>query len=365
EYLLVYQAGIPADGKAYTLDVKVSPAAGTEAIAKSEISVRLDRPRLRMLLFRPAGTAQEADFTEFAAGQEIKGVLSFRPSLDRADLATRVEYYVNDQLRSTQTEQPFQFTWDTAVEGLREPKEFALKVKVYDAQGVASEQVWPARVLVPAKTLLQRILEVPVAILAILIGIGVLVLVWALYVLRARRLAAYPSGAWQRSSPLSSGGIGPSTTGAPPLPDQSTGWLSEGTTDPKGYPTVGTRETTVGMGGVNTVAVGQGYAGDRGEVSVAGAWLVMEGLPRPGYRYDLRADVVTLGRSTDCDIVVDDPAVSRQHARIQRQGTQFYLMDMGATNPTKVNGSPAGRVRLMDGDRFEVGRTVLIFKSAL
>jgi FHA domain-containing protein/type VI secretion system protein len=72
----------------------------------------------------------------------------------------------------------------------------------------------------------------------------------------------------------------------------------------------------------------------------------------------------TLGRSADCDLVLDDPGkyISRVHARVSQRGGLFYLTDAGS-NPSLVNDIPLGRnreVALGDGDSIVVGDYLLI-----
>jgi hypothetical protein len=76
-----------------------------------------------------------------------------------------------------------------------------------------------------------------------------------------------------------------------------------------------------------------------------------------GTRYPLTKRVSTMGRSRDCDIVVPDPNASRTHAEIRHIGLDYFLVDMGSTNGTEVNGQVVKRHALADGDRIVVGTT--------
>ena len=57
-----------------------------------------------------------------------------------------------------------------------------------------------------------------------------------------------------------------------------------------------------------------------------------------GRERNLDGPTVVIGRSSDCDIVVGDPNVSRRHAEVRRVGRGFSLVDLGSTNGTEVNG---------------------------
>jgi hypothetical protein len=75
--------------------------------------------------------------------------------------------------------------------------------------------------------------------------------------------------------------------------------------------------------------------------------------------------VTVIGRSSGCDIVVDDPNVSRRHAEIRRLGEGYSLVDLGSTNGTEVNGQRVGETSLMNGDVIGVGTTRLTFERRL
>jgi pSer/pThr/pTyr-binding forkhead associated (FHA) protein len=56
---------------------------------------------------------------------------------------------------------------------------------------------------------------------------------------------------------------------------------------------------------------------------------------------EVRGPRVTIGRGEDCDVVIDDPTVSRHHAAISaRPGAPLVLEDLGSANGTLVNGKP-------------------------
>jgi pSer/pThr/pTyr-binding forkhead associated (FHA) protein len=70
-----------------------------------------------------------------------------------------------------------------------------------------------------------------------------------------------------------------------------------------------------------------------------------------------------IGRDASCDLTVDDPKVSGEHAEIIRSGSSFVLRDLGSTNGTYVNGERVdGRRRLHEGDRLQIGDTELEYR---
>jgi hypothetical protein len=70
-----------------------------------------------------------------------------------------------------------------------------------------------------------------------------------------------------------------------------------------------------------------------------------------------------IGRSRDCDVVLDDGNVSRRHAEILPTDGGWSIHDLGSTNGTAVNGRRIrNAVALSGGDRIEIGTTELRFE---
>ena len=63
----------------------------------------------------------------------------------------------------------------------------------------------------------------------------------------------------------------------------------------------------------------------------------------------------SVGRKVDKDLVIADPRVSRDHAQIMQEGTEFFLVDLGSKHGTFVNGERVLRQKLERGDRLEFG----------
>ncbi len=75
-----------------------------------------------------------------------------------------------------------------------------------------------------------------------------------------------------------------------------------------------------------------------------------------GTRFTLTDAVVTLGASNDNQIVLDYEGVSRRHARIEKNGGRWELVDLNSTNHTYVNGRPVSRSPLKDKDVISLAR---------
>ena len=85
----------------------------------------------------------------------------------------------------------------------------------------------------------------------------------------------------------------------------------------------------------------------------------------PGRVYQMHKDTLSIGRSRESDIFLEDLAVSRLHASIINLGNNTYaLRDEGSANGTKVNGLQVAKYQphpLQEGDKIQLGQTVLVF----
>ena len=78
-----------------------------------------------------------------------------------------------------------------------------------------------------------------------------------------------------------------------------------------------------------------------------------------GARLVLDGGRVTAGRGTGCDLVVRDTTVSREHAAFVLRGDTWWVLDLGSTNGTRVNGLRAAEHPVVPGDRVELGDVVV------
>ncbi len=78
--------------------------------------------------------------------------------------------------------------------------------------------------------------------------------------------------------------------------------------------------------------------------------------------FDLPRGSTLIGRSAECHVTIEDPLVSRQHARIVIDGDDAVFEDLGSRNGVKVNGQAVRQpTRLNDGDRLRIGTQELVF----
>jgi FHA domain len=114
-------------------------------------------------------------------------------------------------------------------------------------------------------------------------------------------------------------------------------------------------------------ATGFHAIGPGGRAAATDAWLVAVrggGLP-PGERYDLFGGL-SIGRSTDADVRIEDRFASAIHARLYSRGASYYVEDLDSTNGTFLNGGQlSGEAELSDLDEIKIGDTELRFELQL
>jgi two-component system, cell cycle response regulator len=86
--------------------------------------------------------------------------------------------------------------------------------------------------------------------------------------------------------------------------------------------------------------------------------------PNMGRRFTLAKNEHFLGRLAGIDIEIDAEGISRRHARIGRDGSGWFIEDLGSTNGTQVNDIPITRQALADGDLLRCGTTVCKFLAS-
>jgi pSer/pThr/pTyr-binding forkhead associated (FHA) protein len=78
-------------------------------------------------------------------------------------------------------------------------------------------------------------------------------------------------------------------------------------------------------------------------------------------RYVIDKDLISIGRAKDNDIVIENLSVSRNHARIRRQGNSYVLTDLNSANGTFVNNVRVTKTEILDGDIITIGKHQLHF----
>ncbi|WP_033820249.1 DUF3662 and FHA domain-containing protein [Kitasatospora sp. MBT63] len=172
-----------------------------------------------------------------------------------------------------------------------------------------------------------------------------------LYRVRSRTLASEEPA--QQAAPQQPQGYGrPPTPPAPGAPWQQPGQAPYGAPPPPAAPPVMPTAPPAPGGGNVRPFPGAGHSG-------AGTrrWIEVN-----GNRHQITGNAMVLGRSTEADVRIDDPGVSRKHAEI-RPGTPAMVLDLGSTNGIVVDGQHTQRATLRDGSRIVLGSTTIVYRQ--
>ncbi|WP_432587453.1 DUF3662 and FHA domain-containing protein [Streptomyces sp. HD1123-B1] len=167
-----------------------------------------------------------------------------------------------------------------------------------------------------------------------------------LYRVRSRTLASSESQSPQAAAAPARGGAGAphQRPGGQGYPAQPTGAPPMPAAPPGARPVPRTGGTGAGVG-----------AQPQGQTR---RWIEINGT-----RHQISRPTLVLGRSTDADVRIDDPGVSRRHCEI-RVGTPPTVQDLGSTNGIVVDGQHTTRATLRDGSRIVVGSTTIVYRQA-
>jgi hypothetical protein len=101
---------------------------------------------------------------------------------------------------------------------------------------------------------------------------------------------------------------------------------------------------------------------DVGDVAAqSGALVIRSGGGRVGESFPLGDERMTIGRSPDADVFLDDVTVSRDHAVLVRRSGAWFLDDSGSLNGTYVNRRRIDSHKLADGDELQIGKYKLTY----
>ena len=92
--------------------------------------------------------------------------------------------------------------------------------------------------------------------------------------------------------------------------------------------------------------------------------IVLKG-PSIGEKFPLNKELLTIGRSSESDILLDDITVSRHHAVIKKTVDGYFLKDMESLNGTYLNGNITNESVLKNGDRIQIGKYIFLFFSKI
>jgi hypothetical protein len=101
---------------------------------------------------------------------------------------------------------------------------------------------------------------------------------------------------------------------------------------------------------------------DVGDVAAEhGALVIRSGGGRVGQSFPLEHERMTIGRSPDAEVFLDDVTVSRDHAVLVNRAGVWFLDDSGSLNGTYVNRRRIDSHRLEDGDELQIGKYKLTY----
>ena len=101
---------------------------------------------------------------------------------------------------------------------------------------------------------------------------------------------------------------------------------------------------------------------DLGQVTGEGATLaIRSGGGRAGEVFSVAGERMTIGRSPEAEVFLDDVTVSRNHALLVRRRDGLYIDDLGSLNGTYVNRRRIESHRLQNGDELQVGKYKLTY----
>jgi pSer/pThr/pTyr-binding forkhead associated (FHA) protein len=92
-----------------------------------------------------------------------------------------------------------------------------------------------------------------------------------------------------------------------------------------------------------------------------GALVIRSGGGRSGESFSVEGDRMTIGRSPDAGVFLDDVTVSRNHALLVKRRDGLYLDDLGSLNGTYVNRRRIESHKLQNGDELQIGKYKLTY----
>ncbi len=88
--------------------------------------------------------------------------------------------------------------------------------------------------------------------------------------------------------------------------------------------------------------------------------IVIKG-PSIGEKFFINKNMLSIGRSSESDILLDDITVSRHHAIIEKREDNCIVKDLESLNGTYINGCIVDEKDLNNGDRIQIGKYIFLF----
>jgi hypothetical protein len=96
-------------------------------------------------------------------------------------------------------------------------------------------------------------------------------------------------------------------------------------------------------------------------VAEGAALVIRSGGGRSGESFAITGERLTIGRSPEAEVFLDDVTVSRNHALLVRRRDGLYIDDLGSLNGTYVNRRRIESHKLLDGDELQIGKYKLTY----
>lgn len=410
QYVITYTARAAADGKEHKLDIKVTTPFGDGSNLFSIPYPCPQKPGVRLFYLKPPEVVGEQGTVEpLEDGQEVQAAFTVVPDLSACNPIAKVELYLDGVLVFEATNKPFHLIYDYYDLQRKSPGNHQVTVRAYDNAGVVSDDVAvtinvlplagtpvvatppgaaPPTVVItvgpgtplptmvvtpmPRNTVTIGGIQIPYWALAVA-GLVLLLLVVVAILLLTRRKS-------RRVCPNCGRVMDPSWSECLFCAGQRTAFVDEATAPEQPIPTWAVGDRTVPemaplpelipAAPQPTSPVAPPPAPPpaakteilRRQPQRLG-WLIVEQGERVGKEFRLLEGDTNIGRAGTNDIVLSDPAVSRQQARVRLEADGYVLYDLAATNPTLINGQEVTRHQLKEGDRVQIGNTVLVFKE--
>ncbi len=359
-YRLQYKSTLRADGKPHVVEIRVETPLG---VASQSHEITIVKPIVisHIYYLKPSEVKGEPPKrVEIRGGEEFEGGVTLEPTIDAPNGVKYVEYYIDGRLYKTVTEPPYRIYLDAANYAQRTT--LNITIRAYDKtepaifdEATVTITLLPGAPPPPPGWLL--------ALGGVLIALFSAIVIFFVrkHQLRREVIPSPPTivGAVTTKSPSASGsGTVESSSVGSPFQVPPGGEALAGSTIPEvdvpstnavpgaGSAPVAPTTTQIGLDPVD------------GQPS---AWFTGISGSVQGRTFSISGIDVTIGRSPDNQITIDDPTVSRQHARIRLINDRYQLFDVGSTNGTFVNSTRVQNAVLRDGDEVQFGDVKLKF----
>jgi VWFA-related protein len=337
KYDLSFESRTLSDGEQHNLEIQARTPLGAAADSAAFQAHFPIQPQVYDV--QAANPRQPIrDLTTF---EGVKGRVMLRPTIVAREDIAAVNYYVDDTLVYTAEASPWEFTWNTSE--LAPNEVHRLRIEAVDDSTPANVGGVDFQLLVEECTVICQI-EQTTGIPAnyLLIGLIVLLLLFLLllWLLRRRRREPEPAYPTPVYTPVFEAAPPPATPAPAPA----------------------TMKPTLGAEALPDFAPAGRRPRAKTEVLDRSAGPIAFLIDAETGRQFRLSDGTTIGSAAENDLILDETAVSGQHAKVKFENGAYAIFDLASTNGTEVNGAPITHHVLADGDTVRIGRKTLVYK---